>query len=77
MPDFLERIAEAEQRSHELEGQLSDPELAKQPGQYQRLAKKLGGLRPMVDSNTWSRSKWQKANRGVVGRQPRLDQLGR
>ena len=49
MPDFLERITEAEQRAHEIEGQLSDPGLAKQPGQYQKLAKQLAGLRPMVE----------------------------
>jgi peptide chain release factor 1 len=49
MPDFLERITEAEQRAHELEGQLSDPQVAKQPGQYQKLAKKLARLRPMVE----------------------------
>ena len=50
MPDFLERITEAEQRAHELEGQLSDPQVAKQPGQYQKLAKKLARLRPMVET---------------------------
>ena len=50
MPDFLERIAEAEERARELEGQLSDPELAKRPGQYQKLAKQLAGQRPMVET---------------------------
>ncbi len=55
MPDFIERIAEAEQRAHEIEGQLSDPDLAKKPGQYQKLAKKLAGLRPMVETGGFYR----------------------
>ena len=52
MPDFIDRITEAEQRAHELEGQLSDPEVAKQPGQFQKLAKQLAKLRPMVETGS-------------------------
>ncbi|MBW2272239.1 MAG: peptide chain release factor 1 [Deltaproteobacteria bacterium] len=49
MPNYLERITEAEERSREIEGQLSDPEVASQPGQYQKLAKGLGALRPIIE----------------------------
>jgi peptide chain release factor 1 len=49
MPDYLERIAEAEERTHEIEGQLADPEVASQPGRYQQLAKDLGRLRPFLE----------------------------
>ena len=50
MPDYLERIAEAEERSREIEGQLADPEVASQPGRYQELAKRLAKLRPFLDT---------------------------
>jgi peptide chain release factor 1 len=49
MSNYHERIAEAEERSREIEGQLSDPEIASQPGQYQKLAKDLGALRPIIE----------------------------
>ena len=49
MSNYHERIAEAEERSREIEGQLSDPEIASQPGQYQKLAKGLGALRPVIE----------------------------
>ena len=50
MGKYLSRIAEAEERARELEGQLADPELARQPGQYQKLAKALGALRPILEA---------------------------
>ncbi len=50
MAKYHSRIAEAEERARELEGQLADPELASEPGQYQKLAKALGGLRPVLDA---------------------------
>jgi peptide chain release factor 1 len=49
MADYLDRISQAEDRSRELETQLSDPELARQPGRYQKLGKELGQLRPLLD----------------------------
>jgi peptide chain release factor 1 len=49
MGKYLSRIAEAEERARELEGQLADPELARQPGKYQKLAKQLGELRPILE----------------------------
>jgi peptide chain release factor 1 len=48
MADYLDPIAHAEARSRELETELSNPEVAKQPGRYQKLAKELGGLAPLV-----------------------------
>ena len=49
MSKYLERIAEAEERSREIEGQLSDPQVASQPGKFKELAKDLAGLRPVVE----------------------------
>ena len=50
MADFLERIAEASERSRELETELAQPEVARQAGQYQKLAKALAKLRPLVET---------------------------
>ena len=49
MADFLERIAEAEAKSRDLEIQLSDPEVAKQQGAIEKLGKRLGSLRPLLE----------------------------
>ena len=49
MADFLERIAEAEGRSRDLEVQLSDPDVGKQPGAIEKLGKRLGALRPLLE----------------------------
>jgi peptide chain release factor 1 len=49
MSKYLERIAEAEERSREIEGQLSDPQVASQPGKFKELAKDLAGMRPVVE----------------------------
>ena len=49
MADFLERIAEAEARSRDLETQLSDPEIGKEPGAIEKLGKRLGALRPLLE----------------------------
>ena len=48
--DFLERIAEAEARSRDLETQLSDPEVAKQAGAIEKLGRRLGALRPLLET---------------------------
>ena len=50
MADFKERIDEAVARARELEGMMADPEVAKAPGQMQKIAKELGGLRPLVET---------------------------
>jgi len=47
--DFLERIAEAEARSRDLETQLSDPDVGKQPGAIEKIGKRLGSLRPLIE----------------------------
>ena len=49
MSKYLERIAEAEERSREIEGQLADPDVASQPGRFKELAKNLAELRPIVE----------------------------
>ena len=50
MADFLERISEANERSRELEAELSRPEVARQAGQFQKLAKSLAKLRPLLET---------------------------
>ena len=50
MADFLERIAEAEAKVRDLELQLSDPEVGKQPGAIEKLGRRLGGLRPLLEA---------------------------
>ena len=50
MSKFLNRIEEAEQRGRELEARVSDPDLAQQPGQYQKVARALGALRPLLEA---------------------------
>jgi peptide chain release factor 1 len=46
--DFLERIAEAEARSRDLETQLSDPDVGKEPRAIEKLGRRLGALRPLL-----------------------------
>jgi peptide chain release factor 1 len=48
MADYLQKISEAEARVRDLETQLSDPQLAQKPGEYQRLGKQLAAERPLV-----------------------------
>jgi peptide chain release factor 1 len=47
--DFLERIAEAEAKIRDLEIQLSDPDVGKEPGAIEKLGRRLGSLRPLLD----------------------------
>ncbi len=49
MADFLERIAEAEARNRDLEIQLSDPEVGKEQGAIEKLGRRLGALRPLLE----------------------------
>ena len=56
MRNYLERILEAEQRSRTLETELADPELARQRGKFQQLAKELGSLRALVEVGAEYRS---------------------
>lgn len=49
MADYLDRIAESQERARELEAQLLDPDIARQTGEYQKLAKALGALRPLLE----------------------------
>ena len=50
MADFQERIEQAAARARDLEGQMSDPEIAKQAGQMQKISKELGRLRPLLET---------------------------
>ena len=50
MSKYLNRIEEAEERGREFEARIADPELAKQPGQYQKVARGLGALRPLLEA---------------------------
>ena len=48
MADFLERIAEAEARSRDIEVQLSDPAIGKEHGAIEKLGKRLGSMRRLL-----------------------------
>jgi peptide chain release factor 1 len=50
MGKYLSRIAEAVERARELEAELLDPQVSKQPGRYQKVAKQLGRLRPILEA---------------------------
>lgn len=50
MSKYLNRIEEAEERSRELEARIADPETAKQPREFQTVARSLGALRPLLES---------------------------
>ncbi len=50
MSKYLNRIEEAEQRGRELEARIADPELAKEVGQFQKVARGLGALRPLLET---------------------------
>ena len=50
MSDLLERIGEIEARARTLEERLADPQLASVPGEYAKVAKQLGGLRPLLEA---------------------------
>ncbi len=50
MSDMLERIGEIEARARALEERLAHPEVASVPGEYAKVAKQLGGLRPVLEA---------------------------
>jgi peptide chain release factor 1 len=50
MSDLLERIGEIEARARALEERLAEPQVASLPGEYAKVAKQLGGLRPLLDA---------------------------
>jgi len=50
MSDLLDRIGEFEARARLLEERLADPQVASVPGEYAKVAKQLGGLRPLVEA---------------------------
>jgi peptide chain release factor 1 len=50
MSKYLNRIEEAEERGREFEARIADPEIAKQAGEYQKVARGLGALRPLLEA---------------------------
>jgi len=50
MSDLLDRIGEFEARARSLEERLADPQVASVAGEYAKVAKQLGGLRPLVEA---------------------------
>lgn len=50
MSDLLQRVAPHEEQAQALEARLADPALARSPGEYARVAKELGALRPILDA---------------------------
>jgi peptide chain release factor 1 len=56
MSDLRKTLDEVQARAAPLEAQLQDPELARSPAEYARVAKELAGLRPLLDA----RERWIK-----------------
>jgi len=56
MADFQKTLDEAQARAAPLEERLQDPELARSPAEYARVAKALAALRPLLDA----RERWAK-----------------
>jgi peptide chain release factor 1 len=50
MPDPNPRLDEILRRARELEERLADPEVARTPSEFARLAKELGALRPLLET---------------------------
>lgn len=50
MSDLSDRTSEIEARARALEERLSDPALASQPGEYAKVGKQLGALRPVLEA---------------------------
>jgi peptide chain release factor 1 len=50
MSELTERIRDVLARAAELEKQLADPGLSRAPGEYARVARELGQLRPTLDA---------------------------
>ena len=57
---LLEKLGEKERRFDEISEALADPEVARNPSRYQRLARELGELREVVD--------FARSYRGCLGR---------
>ncbi len=57
MSDLSDRLSEFEARAQALEARLSDPSLASQQGEYARVGKQLGALRPLLDAGR----RWRQA----------------
>ena len=66
MADFLERIAEAEARSRDLETQLSDPNVGKEPRAIEKLGRRLGALRPLLEVGERYRAALSDLDEGKV-----------
>ncbi|HTF36091.1 MAG TPA: peptide chain release factor 1 [Myxococcota bacterium] len=47
---MLDRIGEIEARARALEERLAEPQVASVPGEYAKVAKQLGGLRPVLEA---------------------------
>jgi peptide chain release factor 1 len=57
MSELRDRLAEIEGRARALEARLADPSLASQPGEYAKVGKSLGALRPVLDAGRrWSQT---------------------
>ncbi|MBW2697690.1 MAG: peptide chain release factor 1 [Deltaproteobacteria bacterium] len=77
---YLNRIGETEQRARDLEAQLVEKDLAKQPGRYQKVAKELGRLRPILEAGERYRGVAQELgeSRAMVGDEdPEMAELAR
>ena len=80
MAVFLERIAEAEARSRDLETQLSDPAVGKEPRAIEKLGRRLGALRPLLEVGERYRivlAELEESNAMLEDEDPEMAELAR
>jgi peptide chain release factor 1 len=63
MSDLARRVAPLEEQARALEAKLADPALAGSPGEYARLAKELGALRPVLEAA----AAWRRVQGEIAG----------
>jgi len=80
MSEFVGKIEEACAKAQELEVRLSDPDLATKAGEFQKVAKELAALRPLVETGTRYREALQQlddARAMAEESEPELAELAR
>ena len=75
MSELIDRIRDVRARAAELEKRLADPSLTRAPGEYARVARELGQLRPILEAARAPRARrarsWPARARCSAERRPR------
>ncbi len=69
---LLDKLKSVEQTFHELTRRLADPDVAKDPGEFQRVAKARSSLEETVEAY----DEWKKAQNDLVGARQILKEAG-